>query len=420
MQDIRLLRSPEQAARDRAEELAMKQAAASAADKALSHFPSPTAPPLASKRNANEASTSIIATGMSRCTACGLIYEADDATSKCFYHPGNRNARGGRSGWSCCGNLEENPRGCCGPAVHIPCALTMQAMRQAARAAPAPPSLLPRAPALDPSFARMRENEAAAPAEEAETGRSAEAEEPVMGTYQVCAGESLGVIALRHGMSKEELRRLNKLLTPEVYPGQQLMVTNPRVLSDEEASAKEERRKERTVARKAKCERAEATYYLDVAGGDVGRALALHAEDSAWEEAVQQSARQSAQETAEKMALASAARLSQRVPRSQGQTCEAPLSLQQPRARCGDKISGEAEGGAGRATLPRSVREFRCRDVPSIARGPVHGQAGLRSVAFAFCLKLNFFDLNVQCNVVYHDTRSLRLCVQKAERTASA
>lgn len=45
--------------------------------------------------------------------------------------------------------------------------------------------------------------------------------------YTVGVGESLRNIALRHGMRVEQLRRWNKLISPNVFPGQKLLVMLP-------------------------------------------------------------------------------------------------------------------------------------------------------------------------------------------------
>ena len=58
------------------------------------------------------------------------------------------------------------------------------------------------------------------------------------------------------------------------------------------------------MRRAAGCLAEEAAYYLDLAGGDVNRAIALQKADAAWEEATQLEA--SARQRASKMALANA------------------------------------------------------------------------------------------------------------------
>lgn len=320
-------RDPEQAAKDRAEELAMKQEAASAAQKALAGLPPPCVPHPPQGVDA----ASAVATGMSRCTACGIIYDgsSDSATTKCcFFHPGTYLGCGAgllstkNSGWSCCGRKGEDAKGCRGPAFHIPCAITMSAMQQASTktgrnaAAAAPFKTI--APTHDPSFARLRtaaddelERTAARTASSSSSSVSAAAPSrgvacDMVGKHEVCAGESIGIIAMRHSMRKDELLRLNGLLSERVYPGQVLLVKNAIPVSEEEATRREAKRKVRAVVRAAKIDMPEAQYYLDIGGHDVGRALALHAEDVAWEEAVRATARPSARETAEKMAIASA------------------------------------------------------------------------------------------------------------------
>lgn len=181
--------------------------------------------------------------------------------------------------------------------MHIPCATTQHALNHF-------PASLKAPPAFDPSFQRLNSTPSARSADDGGETSCGRSEAPRKeGVYEVQAGDSLAVIALRHGMRKETLLRLNRLLTPEVYPGQQLMVFDPAELSPEEVEAREAARRLRTVARRGGCTAGEAAYYLDAGGGDVGRALALRAEDAAWEVAV---TCQHAEQTAEKMAIASA------------------------------------------------------------------------------------------------------------------
>ena len=94
-------------------------------------------------------------------------------------------------------------------------------------------------------------------------------------------------------------------------------------------SAREAHRKQRLVARRAQCDPASARYYLDAADGDVGRALALHAEDAAWEAAVLGPSAASAEETAELPTASSASTLAT----TAGQ-CSAAYKVEQTERHC--------------------------------------------------------------------------------------
>ena len=297
--------------------------------------------------------------GLARCTRCECMYDASSSTAaECCYHSGVFLGMGSTSArtttkylsggaWSCCSASEEHAVGCCRAAAHLPCRLTAEALQRmpanaktmaADGASKAPARLrLPQPPVADLSFARLQQQQQqkkkkqqqqkhdhhhnreagqssprssprvpprAADAD-AGTGGAAvaldAAASPEYGPYTVGVGDSLASVALRHGMERSALQRLNGLLSTTLYPGQVLQVAHPR----RDAKTPEELRHAdcRRIARRTKCAVEEAAYYLDQAGGDVARACALHAADAAWEEAA---AAALASERAGKMAVASA------------------------------------------------------------------------------------------------------------------
>lgn len=280
---------------------------------------------------ATAAATSLVALlppitmdGLARCTICESMYDAtSEASSACYYHPGMFSGIGGspRSGriqwtkagvWSCCNATEEFSRGCRRAACHTPCQITAAAMRRTlnirgTNAKPLPAKALklklPQ-PTADTSFARLRaEQDGNESGLRRASGPNAVsgAASPKYGPYTVGVGDSLASIALRHGMDRHALQRLNGLLSTQLYPGQILQVANP--TSQEKTPEEQLEEDRRRVMRYAKCDRYEAAYYLDQAAGDVHRACALRAADEAWEEAATAEA---ANERAGKLALASA------------------------------------------------------------------------------------------------------------------
>lgn len=98
--------------------------------------------------------------------------------------------------------------------------------------------------------------------------------------YTVGVGDSLSSVALKHGMPVALLKRWNKLLSPTLYPGQELWVrpapppTREQIRSDAI----------RKLMKLAACSLPEASFYLDEYGGgcDVDAALAASTTDAAY------------------------------------------------------------------------------------------------------------------------------------------
>ena len=203
--------------------------------------------------------------GLARCTACGKMYDADEA-GPCRFHPGTWVNATSTSRmlphrkWSCCGKSAESALGCKTRAAHTQCVATAMSLLNF--------------PVVDASaYSEMRRRvqapEEAAPAAPAvPTGAPPDAEQ-----FTVGVGDSLNAIALRHRMRKDQIVKWNKLLGGSIYPGQKLWLRPP-------ASTETDVEK---VARLAKCDEQEAAFYLDSAGGDVEAAVREHAADAEWD-----------------------------------------------------------------------------------------------------------------------------------------
>ena len=181
--------------------------------------------------------------GLARCARCRSMFleGGDDA---CAYHPGVY--RGGvtcrpphgivRHGWSCC-NGEAGSAGCTRTPRHVVCQTTARS--------------LSRFPVSDHEGVVAPRQTSRPPADLARVFEAASVEHHVVGV-----GETLAAIALRYHTSMQQLMRLNRLLAPNIFPGQRLRVAQP---------VPGEVRVRETVD----CSAEEAAFYLAAAGGDV-------------------------------------------------------------------------------------------------------------------------------------------------------
>ena len=190
------------------------------------------------------------------------MYE-EDREAECVFHPGRY--QGGLSakpphgpvGWTCCSATSEKATGCKTVSAHLRCEATTQALDSFG---PADEGVRRRrdargvAPVIDPP-----------PLAKKATGVPSEAV-----SYSVCVGDTLASVALKHGMRVDQIKRWNKLLSPNIYAGQQLFVAPP------QPPTAEQRRAEalRLIMRRVGCGQEEAACYLDEAEGDAERALA--------------------------------------------------------------------------------------------------------------------------------------------------
>ena len=201
---------------------------------------------------------------LAKCSLCGVMY-ADDDRSSCYYHPGDHRgnpqigvALGGLSGWSCCKNMARDARGCRLAATHTPCPTTAAALARFPQSADRP-----------------------AARTDAEPPPVAVVEGVPLGliTHTVTVGESVGTIALKYGMRRDQLVKWNKLLTPSVAPGQVLKVTPPPAGEKREPELAQ---KLRTFQRRTGSDSVEeARYYVDSADGDVEAAVQAFEADGA-------------------------------------------------------------------------------------------------------------------------------------------
>ena len=89
---------------------------------------------------------------------------------------------------------------------------------------------------------------------------------------QVGVGDTLSSVALRHSMRPDQLRRWNKLLSPNIYAGQTLKVVPRKPPTAQEERAASVRKLMRALSGLSV---AEAEAFLDEASGSYDRALEL-------------------------------------------------------------------------------------------------------------------------------------------------
>lgn len=210
--------------------------------------------------------------GIARCKRCGIMYEQSEVLQQCAFHPGeygNHNGNSMHRSWSCCKSTEEFIRGCTTAGVHERCQETAAALAS-----------FPQVGGAGAMRAQRKEQQEAEQVE-AEEERLAKMKARIAPVdahrYTVVVGDSLASIALKHGMQVSNIKRWNKLLSSQLYPGQTLLVQAPKPLTPEElrsAAIKD-------LMKRAPCEKYEAAFYLDEHGGgvDVDTALAAHAAD---------------------------------------------------------------------------------------------------------------------------------------------
>ena len=200
--------------------------------------------------------------GLARCKRCGVMWEQSEP-ARCHYHPGtfaNHNGNFIRV-WSCCRESNERAKGCTSGDAHVLCEVTAASLE------------------AFPQGLRRRCVAAAAREEEPEEPRPKKKPAPPGAvTYACVVGDTLSSVALKHNMPLAQLKKWNRLLAPNLFPGQQLFVTAPPAPTPAAVRAEALRR----VMRRAACTQPEAAYYLDEFGGgtDADAALAGFAADT--------------------------------------------------------------------------------------------------------------------------------------------
>lgn len=162
--------------------------------------------------------------------------------------------------WSCCSVYGRNAQGCT-TGSHLRCELTAAALDSFP---------IVEEKVVTTEGLRRRggsQQQAAVDPPKASGGPPEDADK-----YTCGLGCSLKRIALMHGMNEATVRRWNKLLSPNVYPGQTLWVKRPPPPTAAEVRAEALTR----IVSRAGCSQPEAAYYLDESGDghDVERALA--------------------------------------------------------------------------------------------------------------------------------------------------
>ena len=197
---------------------------------------------------------------LARCVRCHRMYE-EDREAECVFHPGRY--QGGLSakpphgpvGWTCCSATSEKATGCKMVSAHLRCEATAQALDSFGPA--------------DEGMRRRKDARGVVPVIDAPpVAKKGVPSEAV--SYSVCVGDTLASVALKHGMRVDQIKRWNKLLSPNIYAGQQLFVAPPQPPTAEQLRAEALRR----IMRRAACGKEEAACYLDEAEGDAERALA--------------------------------------------------------------------------------------------------------------------------------------------------
>lgn len=269
---------------------------------------------------------------MMRCRRCERMYDEEQPVD-CRYHPG----RFGKAHalvpfWTCCGS-EEQLGGCRSALEHAPCETTRRAMLSfvlpsqavgAARSASdfgnAPSEDGLRDDEEDASSARggqtlvfempdeslttatasaqpgaaehggilqlgaandTRPSRALPPPSRAALARADDS--TVDGRYVVMPTDTFRAVALKHGMSVEELAQLNGTrATRCLMPGQVLRVTQP-FLSEEDEAARNRRQMVLRFRRQQQCTIEEAKYYCETNDFQWATAVAERQADVAWE-----------------------------------------------------------------------------------------------------------------------------------------
>ena len=211
--------------------------------------------------------------GVARCSRCGLMYEQSDAFKQCNFHPGTYGNHAGNTlnqTWSCCKSAHEFIRGCTTDTVHTRCQETADALAS-----------FPQVDGLETFRKLRREQEEAEKAEQLKIARARQEKFAIPDNahrYTVGVGDTLASVALKHGMQVAHLKKFNKLLSPQLYPGQTLLVQAPKPPTEDELRSLAIKE----VMKRTRCDKYEAAFYLDEHGGgtDVEAASAAHAIDS--------------------------------------------------------------------------------------------------------------------------------------------
>lgn len=201
---------------------------------------------------------------LARCVRCGEMYDEMQPQQTCSYHPGKFQGDdlcrvGAARGWSCCNEMQERGSGCQRATSHLRCEKTTAALDTFGKAG----GLRQRKGGTPVAYGTPISEDAVVVAKPKGVPDDAV-------TYTVGVGDTLASIALKHRMRADQLKRWNRLLSPNVYSGQQIFVAKPPPPKPEEVRAEALR----TLMRRGRCELAEAEYYLDDAGGDYAAALA--------------------------------------------------------------------------------------------------------------------------------------------------
>ena len=199
--------------------------------------------------------------GSARCTRCGLMYEqSNPLQQQCVLHTGiydNNNGNIVRT-WSCCRSTEESSKGCTVQNGHVRCESTARAL------------------AAFPTFdGPVQAHDAPKAEDEGSSTAKAKSDAAVpedANRYTCVVGDTLASVALKHGMQVAHLKKCNRVLSSNLYPGQTLRVMAPQPLTPAEARAAALQK----IMTRLHCTEPEAAYFLDEYGDGlhVDRALA--------------------------------------------------------------------------------------------------------------------------------------------------
>jgi LysM repeat protein len=214
------------------------------------------------------------------------MYDEQELPLTCHFHTGTYGNHGCNSltrTWSCCGAHEDKAKGCMVNSEHVRCEATHAALEQfgSSSSSGATTGLRRRGPAGGGTT--VVEDIKAAP--------KGIPENAVI--YTVGVADTLASIALRHSMNVGQLKKWNKLLSPNVYAGQQIYVMPPPPPTPEQKRAEDIRK---LMKRGGLQTQQEAAYYVDGAGGNfegawealcadnaaIAPAEVVEAEDEGW------------------------------------------------------------------------------------------------------------------------------------------
>ena len=164
---------------------------------------------------------------LQRCLRCDKLYPAEEK-GPCLFHRGAyvyspfSSAGNPVLRWSCCAATGLGDPGCCSSRLHKPCPVTSAALQQLAASLPYQcGDHRPRGPLEAECSATCSIGWTSDPR------LSQVLAETVQQIYVVRPGDTLHGVALRHGVKSAQIVTWNRLVTSDLYAGQQLSASRP-------------------------------------------------------------------------------------------------------------------------------------------------------------------------------------------------